>query len=145
MPRPRAPWWMYGVAASVLGYLVLMLYADLCGPGATGAGLRFEDGRAVVVAVLPDYPAARAGIEPGDVVITALGLPIHTLFDWRQALENAEVGRPSPCRSSATGSGSRSRSLSTHTGDAGPRERGSSSSSRSRPSWSASRLPCSSV
>jgi len=96
MRGTRPPWWAYAVAVGVLGYLVLGLYAEVFGPGSTGAVPRFSGGRAVVATVAADYPAGRAGLQPGDVILTALHLPIHMLFDWRAAVENAEVGRPFP-------------------------------------------------
>ena len=68
MQGARAPWWVFAVAAGVLGYFVLNVYAELLGPGAIGVDLRYRDGRAVVV---PDFPAARAGIGPGDVTASS--------------------------------------------------------------------------
>ena len=94
MQRQRAPWWSCGVAACVLGFLCLNLYAELFGPGALGADVRYGSGKAVVVAVVPGFPAARAGLGPGDVIATAGGQPVRTLFHWRAVLENAEVARP---------------------------------------------------
>ncbi len=94
MPRPRAPWWMYVVTASILGFVGLQLYAELCGPGAFGVSLHFEGDHAVVVDLLPGFPAANAGLKPGDRIVTAGGLQPRTLFTWRQAAENAEVGKP---------------------------------------------------
>ena len=69
MQGARAPWWVFAVAAGVLGYFVLNVYAELLGPGAIGVDLRYRDGRAVVV---PDFPAARAGIGPGDVTASSM-------------------------------------------------------------------------
>lgn len=95
MARPRAPWWMYAIAASVVTYLGLMVYADVFGPGPFGVGLRFREGRVLVVEVVPDYPAARAGIEPGDRIVAVDGQPMRTLLEWRIVAENDEIGRPS--------------------------------------------------
>jgi tRNA A-37 threonylcarbamoyl transferase component Bud32 len=94
MPRPRAPWWIIAFAACALGFIGLQLYAELGGPGAFGVSLHFEGGHAVVVDLLPGYPAANAGLKPGDRIVTAGGLQPRTLFTWRQAAENAEVGKP---------------------------------------------------
>jgi tRNA A-37 threonylcarbamoyl transferase component Bud32 len=96
MQGSRAPWWIYGIAACVLGFLLLNLYAEVFGPGALGADLRYRDGKAVVVSVVPGFPAARAGLGLGDVIVTADGQPVRTLFHWRAVLENAEVVRPFP-------------------------------------------------
>jgi tRNA A-37 threonylcarbamoyl transferase component Bud32 len=96
MQGSHAPWWTWVVASCVLAFLALNLWAEVGGPGSTGASRRFEQGRAVVLGVAAGYPAARAGIQAGDEIVTALGQPIHTLFDWRSAVENAEVGRAFP-------------------------------------------------
>ena len=71
MQGARAPWRVFAVAAGVLGYLVLNVYAELLGPGTIGVDLRYRDGRAVVASVVPDFPAARAGIGPGDVTASS--------------------------------------------------------------------------
>ena len=93
MQGPRAPWWVFGVAVCVFGYLLLNVYAEIFGPEPVGTDLRFREGRAVVVWVAPGLPGARAGIEAGDVIIEAGGLSQRTLLDWRAALENVEVAR----------------------------------------------------
>jgi tRNA A-37 threonylcarbamoyl transferase component Bud32 len=95
MARPRAPWWMFAIAGSVLAYLGLTIYAEVFGPGPFGIGLRFREGRVLVVEVVPDYPAARAGVEPGDQIVTVDGQPVNGPLEWRIVAWNAEVGRPS--------------------------------------------------
>ena len=95
MARPRAPWWMLAIAASVLAYLGLTIYAEVFGPGPFGIGLRFREGRVIVVEVVPDYPAARSGVEPGDRIVTVDGQPVNGPLEWRIVAWNAEVGRPS--------------------------------------------------
>jgi serine/threonine-protein kinase len=109
MQDARAPWWVFAVAAGVLGFLLLNTYAELFGPGAVGLDLHYQDGRAAVVSAVPGFPAARAGLRPGDVIVTADGQPIRSLFHWIGVLENAEVERPlrfaierGPARSAAS-------------------------------------------
>jgi tRNA A-37 threonylcarbamoyl transferase component Bud32 len=94
MQGPSAPWWVYGTAACVLGFCLLNVYADVAGPGTIGMDLRFRGDQAVVVAVAPGFPAARGGVEPGDRIVAVRGEPARSLFHWRVALENTEVGRP---------------------------------------------------
>jgi tRNA A-37 threonylcarbamoyl transferase component Bud32/NADH:ubiquinone oxidoreductase subunit K len=94
MQGPRAPWPVYAVAACVSGFFLLNSYADLRGPGAIGVDLRFRRDQAVVIAVVEGSPAALVGVEAGDRIAAVRGQQIRTLFHWRVALENAEVGQP---------------------------------------------------
>ncbi len=94
MQGPRAPWWVFGVAACVLGLLSLSTYAELMGPGAIGLNLRYESGKASVVSITPGFPAAGAGLSPGDIIVAADGQDIRSLFHWLVVLMNAEVARP---------------------------------------------------
>jgi eukaryotic-like serine/threonine-protein kinase len=96
MQSPRGPRWVYGTGACVLGFLLLNTYADLGGPGAIGMDLRFRRHQALVVAVAAGSRAAGAGIEPGDWIISVRGEEARSLFHWRAALGNTEVGRPLP-------------------------------------------------
>jgi phosphoserine phosphatase RsbU/P len=96
MSSRRAPWWMYVVAASFLAYFLLLVYSDFWGPQMTGMLTDFNNGRKTVRAVLPDSPAARAGLEPGDHVVSADGRIIRTLSDWTVVRVNLEEGRPVP-------------------------------------------------
>ncbi len=94
MPRLRGPWWVYGIAGSVLAYLALMLWADVFGPGGFGARLRFDRAGVFVVEVVPGYPAAGAGLQPGDRIDSVLGQRVTTLFDWHAMGANIEVDSP---------------------------------------------------
>ena len=55
-------------------------------PGPRGQGLR-------VRSVYPDSPAARAGLEPGDVVVAIDGRPVEGRDDFDTALASAGTGR----------------------------------------------------
>ena len=94
MQGPRAPWWVFGVAACILGLLSLSTYAQLMGPGAVGLNLRDESGKASVVSITPGFPAADAGLCPGDAIVAADGHSIRSLFHWVVVLINAEAARP---------------------------------------------------
>jgi tRNA A-37 threonylcarbamoyl transferase component Bud32 len=94
MRGPRAPWWVFGVGACVLGLLSLSTYAELAGPGAIGLSLRYEDGKASVASITPGFPAADAGLSPGDVMVAADGHRVRSLFHWIIILMNAEAARP---------------------------------------------------
>jgi serine/threonine-protein kinase len=90
----RAPWWSYGVAACLLGYILLNGYAEVFGPEPLGIDLRFREGRAVVVWAAPGLPAAQAGVEAGDVLVDGLGWPLSTLLHWSVMMGNVEPGHP---------------------------------------------------
>ena len=92
----RAPWWMYVIAASFLAYFVLLVYSDFLGPQMTGMLTEFNDGRKIVRAVLPDSPAAIAGLQQGDRVVSADGRRIRTLSDWTVVRVNLEANRAVP-------------------------------------------------
>jgi C-terminal processing protease CtpA/Prc len=47
----------------------------------------------VVLQVAPETPAARAGLEPGDVVVAVDGEAVHTAREFRDALNRSETGR----------------------------------------------------
>jgi serine protease Do len=63
------------------------------------AGVRDVLSRGVVVArVTPGSPAARAGVQPGDVLLTARGRPLRNPFDWEARLLDLRVGEVLPLR-----------------------------------------------
>jgi serine protease Do len=58
-------------------------------------GLKTDDGL-LVCAVVPDTPAAKAGISVGDVVTNICDTPIHKSCDLVTAIEKATPGQPLP-------------------------------------------------
>ncbi len=94
MPKPRAPWWMYVVAASFLAYFALLTYSDFWGPERVGMNIGFGGAEVVVQAVSSDSPGERAGLKPGDRLLAVDGMVIHSRFDWDVVGANLEVGRP---------------------------------------------------
>ncbi len=95
MPRPRAPWWMFVVAASFLAFVTLIVYQFFWGPfGPTGFQSEFRGGEMVVLAVDPNSLAERAGLKPGDRVLSVDGNVIRNVHDWQAMRANTEVGRP---------------------------------------------------
>ena len=50
----------------------------------------------VVTHVIPDTPAAKAGIRPGDVILEFNGVTIHGTNELQLRVEQTEIGRPHP-------------------------------------------------
>src|SRR6185369_4918818 len=64
-PAPRPPWWMYVIAASVLGCLAMEVHVFFWGPETPFARLNLRDEALVVEEVSPGTAAARAGVRAG--------------------------------------------------------------------------------
>lgn len=92
--RQRAPWWMFVVAASFIAYFALLVYCDFLGPQPMGVLAEFSGGYKIVRGVFPNSPAERAGLQPGDRVLSVEGRIIRNLFDWTAIRINLEVDRP---------------------------------------------------
>jgi S1-C subfamily serine protease len=53
--------------------------------GETEKGVKFAD-------VRPNSPAAKAGLQPGDVLVEFAAKPINNLYDFTDALRRSKVG-----------------------------------------------------
>lgn len=62
------------------------------GEGTLGAAFKDEGGRVVVAAVDKDGPADRAGLVPGDVVVSLGGRPVKTAREIAERLRGLEPG-----------------------------------------------------
>jgi Do/DeqQ family serine protease len=56
-----------------------------------GISVREERGKVIVQSVDPNSPAARVGIEPGDVILKINGKDIKSIEDYRRAIEEAKA------------------------------------------------------
>jgi serine/threonine-protein kinase len=93
-PKRIAPWWLYVVAASYLAFYCLHTYVSLRGVEPSAFNPVYGENEMRVQAVSPGGPAARAGLQPGDRIVTVNGQPIRNVLDWYAARANFEVGKP---------------------------------------------------
>lgn len=98
--RPsRAPWWLYLIAASFLGYFTLQIYNDIWGPASVGFDADYSKGSMIISGVTSGEAAANAGLRTGDRIVAVNGIPIRggkRNFDFYRAAANFESGRPIP-------------------------------------------------
>lgn len=85
---------MYVFAASFLAYPALLFYVDFWGPQGAGISAQFSGGSMVLRTVVPNSPAGRARLQPGDRAVAANGQAVHNLPDWAAVHINLEVDRP---------------------------------------------------
>lgn len=93
MSFPRAPWWMYIIAASLLGNFALNIYSYLKGPEPPFSQYIFANDALVVEEVLPNSAADRAGIQALDRVLAIDGRRVLGLGQWDALRINFEVGK----------------------------------------------------
>lgn len=93
--RRGAPWWIYACAAVFLGYFLLNFgYFQFFGWELPGVSSPISRDFAVAQAVLPGSPADRAGIRPGDRLLSFGGYPIRTIPDYGVAIRNSDPSKP---------------------------------------------------
>jgi len=89
----RAPWWMYIIAASLLGNFALSIYLYFWGPEPPFGKFNFKRQALVVEEVLPDSAGDRAGIQVGDQVLAIDRRRVEGLAQWDITRMNFEVGK----------------------------------------------------
>ncbi len=86
---------MFLLAASFLGYFVLLVYCDVWRPELLGF-VKDSTGDAMIVRrVSPSSPGDRAGLRAGDRIVSWDGRPTRDL-EWMFIDANLEIGRPLP-------------------------------------------------
>ncbi len=91
--RRPPPWWLIASAAAYVLYFALIVWCEVHRPEAPGLLVRFEQGGMLAQTVVPNSPAARAGITPGDVLIAANDHPLRTRLDWLFVAANLDADR----------------------------------------------------
>jgi eukaryotic-like serine/threonine-protein kinase len=90
----RAPWWIYVVAISFLGYFAFVPYLWVYGPADTeGLDARFLGNATEIRGVKPGSEVDRAGLGAGDLVLAIDGQSVGTAQDWASVKANMEVGK----------------------------------------------------
>jgi PDZ domain-containing protein len=85
---------MIALAAAFAGYFGLLIHSDLTRPEPPGFISEVHGAAMMLAAVAPDSPAARAGLQAGDRILTANGLPIGNRLDWLVSETNLQTGHP---------------------------------------------------
>jgi len=91
--QPRPPWWMYALTALFLLDWLLRSYALFLGPRGFDFTRRWEEGRWLVAAVVPDSASERAGFRAGDILVAIDGQALSSPSAWRAIGPNLETGR----------------------------------------------------
>jgi tRNA A-37 threonylcarbamoyl transferase component Bud32 len=94
MPRPRPPLWLFVIAASFLAHFVFATYCRFSQPESEGFQAQYSGGHMVLREVIPNSPAAEAGLAPGDRVLSVNSQPVGTDVDWLAFRVNMEINRP---------------------------------------------------
>ena len=88
-----APWWMYLLAVVFATDCLLRAYCHILGPEEWGFAFRMQGSQQLIALVNPSPAVERAGIKPGDVLISIDGIALRNPGDLRLSRANREVGR----------------------------------------------------
>ena len=85
---------MLAFGLAFFGYYGLLIFADLTRPEPLGLTLQIQQSGLGVRAVDADSPAARAGLAPGDRIVSANSHPTKSRLDWISVEMNLRTGEP---------------------------------------------------
>ena len=88
--RHAPPWWFVACAAAYIGYFLLLAWCEIHRPEPPGLTVRFDGGDMIVASVTPDSPAARAGLQPNDAIVSVNNHRLRSRLDWLLAAANVE-------------------------------------------------------
>ena len=88
--RHAPPWWFVACAAAYIGYFLLLAWCEIHRPEPPGLTVRFDGGDMIVASVTPDSPAARAGLQPDDAIVSVNNHRLRSRLDWLLAAANVE-------------------------------------------------------
>lgn len=94
MRASRAPWWLYLIAASFLGFFTLEIYTNIWGPVWIGFRSDYSNGSMLLRKVSPEGAGAHAGLRVGDRILAVDGIPIGGEKDFYRAEASFEPERP---------------------------------------------------
>lgn len=98
MPSARYPWRIVAIAAiSLIGNVYLGYYL-LFGLASDGVDIGEQSGRVVVTDVDENTAGGRAGLQPGDQILSVNEQPIGTVVDWLAQRMNFQAAQPAAIR-----------------------------------------------
>jgi hypothetical protein len=94
--EPGLRWWLLAGTASYVCYFALLLTCDLHRPQSIGVLLAVRDNAPHVEEVVPGSPAAAAGLQRGDRIVSAHGRSMESRTNWVYLEANIHIDSPIP-------------------------------------------------
>ena len=84
------PWWFVACATAYVAYFLLLAWCEINRPEPPGLTVRFDGDDMIVTSVIPDSPAARAGLQPGDAIVSVNNHRLRSRLDWLLVAANVQ-------------------------------------------------------
>jgi tRNA A-37 threonylcarbamoyl transferase component Bud32 len=84
------PWWFVACATAYVAYFLLLAWCEINRPEPPGLTVRFAGDDMIVTSVIPDSPAARAGLQPDDAILSVNNHRLHSRLDWLLVAANVQ-------------------------------------------------------